>query len=64
MKTGFVLDNKESEKVFQTCYFPIKQFQKINPNFKPTSIKEIKFIFNRNESGVIAIDNIGFMKDL
>jgi dienelactone hydrolase len=64
MKAGFVLDDKESEKVFQTYYFPTKKFQKINPSFTPSSIGEIKFLFNKNESGVIAIDNIGFMKDL
>jgi hypothetical protein len=64
MKTGFLLDEQESEMVFQTFYFPIEQFQKINPDFIPSNIEEIKFLFNKNESGVIAIDNIGFMKSL
>jgi dienelactone hydrolase len=64
MKTDFVKDDKQSEKVFQTFYFPIKHFQKINPNFTPSNIVEIRFIFDKNASGVIAIDNIGFMKSL
>ncbi len=64
MKTDFVLDDKQSEKVFQTFYFSTEQFQKINPNFTLSNIEEIRFIFDNNESGVIAIDNIGFMKSL
>ena len=64
MKTDFVLDDKQSEKVFQTFYFPTEQFQKINPNFTLSNIEEIRFIFDNNKSGVIAIDNIGFMKSL
>ncbi len=64
MKTDFVKGDKQSEKVFQTFYFPTKTFQKINPNFNPSNMVEIKFVFDKNESGVIAIDNIGFMKSL
>ncbi len=64
MKTEFITDDKQSEMVFQTFYFPIKDFQKMNPKFIPSNIEEIRFIFDKNESGVIAIDNIGFMKPL
>ncbi|WP_345170282.1 hypothetical protein [Algibacter aquimarinus] len=64
MKSGFITDDKQSEKVFQTFYFPSKHFQEINPNFSPSNIKELKFIFDKDESGVIVIDNIGFMKSL
>ncbi|MFK7814210.1 MAG: hypothetical protein AB8B59_17060 [Maribacter sp.] len=64
MKTGFVKNDKQSEKVFQTFYFPAKDFLKINPNFALSNIEEIRFIFDKNESGVVAIDNIGFMKEL
>ncbi len=63
-KTDFIKGDKQSEKVFQTFYFPTNTFQKINPNFNPYNIVEIKFVFDKNESGVIAIDNIGFMKSL
>ncbi|MGZ2369270.1 hypothetical protein ACXR6G_05760 [Ancylomarina sp. YFZ004] len=64
MKADFILDDKQSEKVFQTFYFPIEQFQKNNPNFTLSNIEEIRFIFDNNKSGVIVIDNIGFMKSL
>ncbi len=64
MKTAFIYDDKESEMVFQTFYFPTKYFQKINPCFILSNIEKIKFIFNKNECGVVAIDNIGFMKSL
>ena len=64
MKTGFIKNDKQSEKVFQTFYFPAKDFQKINPNFNLSNIINVKFIFDKNESGVVAIDNIGFMKFL
>lgn len=64
MKTGFVKDNKESEKVFQTFYFPTERFKEINPNFTLSDIDYIKFIFDKNESGVVTIDNIGFIKSL
>lgn len=64
MKTGFLKDDKQSEKVFQTFYFPAKHFQKINPNFNLSNIEKITFIFDINVSGVVAIDNIGFMKSL
>lgn len=63
-KTDFVQDNKQSEKVFQTFCFPAKDFQKINPNFNLSNIIDVKFIFDKNESGVVVIDNIGFMKSL
>lgn len=64
MKTGFIKDDIQSEKVFQTFYFPTKNFQKINPNFTLSDIEKITFIFDKNVSGVVAIDNIGFMKSL
>ncbi|MFQ3214325.1 MAG: dienelactone hydrolase [Marivirga sp.] len=64
MKVDFVMDGTQSEKVFQTFYFPTMAFQEINPHFSPSDIKEVQFIFNKNTSGVIAIDNIGFMKRL
>lgn len=63
-KTGFIFDDKESEIIFQTFYFPTEQFLKINPKFTISNIQDIRFIFNKNKDGVIVIDNIGFMKNL
>lgn len=63
-KTGFIKDDIQSEKVYQTFYFPIKDIQKTSPDFDFSTMKTLRFIFNKNESGVVSIDNIGFMKCL
>lgn len=64
MKTDFVTDDKQSEKVFQTFYFPVTDFLSINPYFTISEIEEITFVFDKSESGVVSFDNIGFMKTL
>ncbi len=64
LKTGFIKGDKESENIFQTFYFPTSQFQNLNPNFTISKIKTISFIFDKNERGVVVIDNLGFMKEL
>jgi hypothetical protein len=63
-KTDFITDEKQSEKVFQTFYFPSGDFRELNPDFDISGLKAVKFIFDRSESGVVVIDNIGFMKSL
>jgi len=63
-KTDFIKDDKQSEKVFQTFYFPAEAIQKVHPDFNISGLIEVKFIFDRSESGVVVIDNIGFMKGL
>ena len=52
----------KSEIVFQTFFFPLSDFKKENPSFNPGGIKEISFVFDRTEEGVVVIDNIGFWK--
>jgi hypothetical protein len=63
-KTDFIKDEKQSEKVFQTFYFPAAALVEINPSFEISGLEEVKFIFDKSQSGVIVIDNIGFMKSL
>ena len=63
-KTDFIKADKESEKVFQTFYFPVTDLRNLNPDFDVSGLQELKFIFDRSERGVIVIDNIGFMKSL
>ena len=63
-KVDFLVDDKQSEKVFQTFYFPAENFQGINSEFNISALKEIRFVFDKAEKGVIMIDNIGFMKSL
>ncbi|MEO0570908.1 MAG: hypothetical protein AAF039_04320 [Bacteroidota bacterium] len=63
-KTGFINDDKESEKVYQTFYFPFEKLSKAHPNFDFTRIKTLRFVFDKNENGVISIDNLGFTQKL
>lgn len=62
MKAGFMTKEAKSEIVFQTFFFAVKDFKKENPNFMIEGIKEISFVFDRTEEGVVVIDNIGFWK--
>jgi dienelactone hydrolase len=52
-------DNKV-EKVLQLVEIPLSDFVKANPNFIPEKLKEIKFVFNKTNSGEIFLDKIGF----
>lgn len=61
-KMDFITDDTSSEQVFQLFNFPLSDLIEMNPNFNPSSIKIIKFIFDKSKKGVIVIDNIGFMK--
>ncbi|MFY0714683.1 hypothetical protein J1D01_13480 [Seonamhaeicola sp. NFXS20] len=63
-KSEFIKGIKQSEMVFQTFYFPLKDFKKNNPNFDFSNTNKISFIFDKNKSGTVALDNIGFMKSL
>ena len=57
-------DSAKSENVMQLFSFPIEDLLEINQNFNSREIKEIQFIFDRTDKGVVVIDNIGFMKAL
>ena len=63
-KMDFLTGDTSSEQVFQIFYFPLSDMEKINPEFNPSNIENIQFIFDKSKSGVITIDNIGFMKSL
>ncbi len=63
-KTDFIFDNKESEMVFQTFYFPYDFFNELNPKFNTAAISSITFLFDKSLEGVIAIDNIGYTQSI
>ncbi len=63
LKTGFLTEEKESEKAFQTFYFPLEKLRNRNPKFDPKNVKEIRFVFDKTEKGVLCLDDIGFMKE-
>jgi dienelactone hydrolase len=64
MKTDWIAGESESEKVFQTFYFPFTDLSEMDPEFDLGSIQEITFRFDRSKKGVIVIDQIGLMKSL
>ncbi len=49
-----------TESVFQTFELPLAAFVAANPKLDLSRLKNIRFCFDRTESGVIAIDEIGF----
>ena len=64
MKVDFLTGEKESEKIFQTFYFPLETILKNHQNFDSSKITKVSFIFNKTKSGVVVIDDIGFTKAL
>ncbi len=48
-----------TEPVFQTFELPLANFLKANPKLDLSRLKVIRFVFDRTESGVIAVDEIG-----
>jgi hypothetical protein len=60
MKADFLTKTAKSEIVFQTFFLPLSDFRENNTAFDPTSIKEISFLFDKTDEGVLVIDNIGF----
>jgi hypothetical protein len=60
MKADFMTDVAKSEIVFQTFFFPLRDFVEENPMLNPVCIDEIRFIFDITAEGVVIIDNIGF----
>ena len=60
MKADFMTKNVNSEIVFQTFFFHLKDFIVENPAFSPSVINEIKFVFDKTGKGVVVIDDVGF----
>lgn len=63
-KTQFITGETESEKVFQTFYFPLKSLTERNSAFDLSKVKRLRFIFDKSDRGVIVLDNLGIMASL
>jgi dienelactone hydrolase len=50
------------EVQLQSYHFPLKQFQAQNPDFAPTQISKIEFLFDQNQYGVVVLDDISVSK--
>lgn len=64
MKSTFFEQVRESEIIFQTFEFPIREFTDMNPRFDPSRLHTIRFIFDLDPSGLIVMDRLGFRKDI
>ncbi len=61
-KSQFIQNKDQSENVFQTFSYPLKDIIKLNSSFDISTIQKIDFVFDKTHKGVIIIDDIGFMK--
>lgn len=58
-KAAFLHAAPLGEPVFQTFVFPLEDFVKVNPAFDPASLRAVRFVFDRTESGSVFLDNVG-----
>ncbi len=49
-----------SEVVFHRYQLALDDFRQANPAFDPAAIREIRFVFDIDPKGVVAIDDVGF----
>lgn len=61
-KSQFIEEETLSENVFQTYYFPLRDFKDCNLVLDLNAIASISFVFDSTSEGVIILDNVGFMK--
>ncbi|UZR93310.1 TIGR04086 family membrane protein [Chondrinema litorale] len=54
------LDKNPVNLHYQTYFFPVFDFLKLNPEFDLKSIGKIRFVFDKTLKGKILLDNIGF----
>ncbi|MEM8934528.1 MAG: hypothetical protein AAGE94_25265, partial [Acidobacteriota bacterium] len=55
--------NDLSEPVLRRFSLPLADFVAENSAFDPTTVREIRFVFDRSERGSIAVDGIGWSPD-
>jgi len=59
-KAGFMSPLPLSEAVQQHFEFPLADFVAANAAFDPSGLAQVCFRFDRTESGVVVLDNVGF----
>ncbi|MEN2280713.1 hypothetical protein AAGF08_01145 [Algoriphagus sp. SE2] len=64
LKIDFLDKKDHSENIFQTFSFDLERLRTGNPNFSPEMLKEIRFQFDQNESGVVILDQLGITKKI
>ena len=59
-KAAFMSPLPKSEVVFQHFECPLAAFVAANPAFDPTGLAQVRFVFDRTQMGVVALDDVGF----
>lgn len=59
-KAAFMSPFPRSEAVFQHFEYPLTAFAAANPGFEPANLVATRLIFDRSESGVVLLDDVGF----
>ncbi len=60
-KLSLMQTANETESVMQHLYFPLNELNENGGKFNYENITGVKFIFDRTSTGVVAINNIGFI---
>ena len=60
-KLAFMKTAPESESIFSFFYFNLEQLAGGDGYFNAGTVKKVSLVFDRTESGVIILNNIGFM---
>jgi len=60
-KYAFLNANDDAEAIPDFFYFDLDELQKKHPGFSMNNLRSIGFVFDQSSSGVIILDDIGFM---
>ncbi len=58
-KADWLRRQSASEPAPQSYVFPLAAFAAAEPGFNPAALAEIRFVFNRSESGGVILDDVG-----
>jgi hypothetical protein len=62
LKSEGAIWRKDYEATMQTFELLVGTFAKENPDFDPSRLKEIRFVFDLIPRGVVILDNLGFRR--
>jgi hypothetical protein len=57
-RAGFLDSGDPTEVLFRRFEFPLESFEATGPEFNPTGIRQLSFIFDRSDQGAIIVDDI------
>ncbi|MDM8175081.1 hypothetical protein QT327_12100 [Olivibacter sp. 47] len=60
-KYAFLNANEDAEAIPDFFYFDLSRLKKNSASFDLNNLQSISFIFDQSPSGVIALDDIGFI---